>query len=134
MAQLEKKNLPSMWETWVWSLVWEGPLEKGKATHSSILAWRIPWTVYFVGLQRVSHDWVTFTYVTYIFTPTAFKIFSSWLFFNILIIMCFSMVFPWGSLGLRFVEFWFYHIWKPFSILFSDIFSLSLSYIYNYIR
>ena len=35
------KNLPAMWETWVRSLGWEGPLEKGKATHSSILAWRI---------------------------------------------------------------------------------------------
>ena len=33
-----------MWETWVQSLGWEDPLEKGKATHSSILAWRIPWT------------------------------------------------------------------------------------------
>ena len=39
------KNLPAMWETWVQSLDWEGPLEKGMATHSSILAWRIPWTV-----------------------------------------------------------------------------------------
>ena len=38
------KNLPAMWETWVQSLSWEDPLEKGKATHSSILAWRIPWT------------------------------------------------------------------------------------------
>ena len=44
VAQLVK-NLPAMWETWVQSLVWEDPLEKGKATHSSILAWRIPWTV-----------------------------------------------------------------------------------------
>ena len=35
-----------MWETWVWTLDWEDPLEKGKDTHSSILAWRIPWTVY----------------------------------------------------------------------------------------
>ena len=35
------KNPPAMWETWVQSLVWEDPLEKGKATHSSILAWRI---------------------------------------------------------------------------------------------
>ena len=43
-AQLVK-NLPSMQETWVRSLSWEDPLEKGKATHSSILAWRIPWTV-----------------------------------------------------------------------------------------
>ena len=42
MAQLVK-NLPAMWETWVRSLGWEDPLEKEKATHSSILAWRIPW-------------------------------------------------------------------------------------------
>ena len=39
------KNLPAMQETWVRSLGWEDPLEEGKATHSSILAWRIPWTV-----------------------------------------------------------------------------------------
>ena len=44
VAQLVK-NPPAMRETWVWSLGWEDPLEKGKATHSSILAWRIPWTV-----------------------------------------------------------------------------------------
>ena len=39
------KNLPAMWETWVRSLGWEDPLEKGKATRSSILAWRLPRTV-----------------------------------------------------------------------------------------
>ena len=39
------KNLPAMRETWVRSPGWEDPLEKGKATHFSILAWRIPWTV-----------------------------------------------------------------------------------------
>ena len=39
------KNPPAMWETWVQSLGWEAPLEKGKATHSSMLAWRIPLTV-----------------------------------------------------------------------------------------
>ena len=44
MAQLVK-NPPAMRETWVQSLGWEDPLEKGKATHSSILAWRIPWIV-----------------------------------------------------------------------------------------
>ena len=38
------KNLPAMQETWVGSLGWEDLLEKGMATHSSILAWRIPWT------------------------------------------------------------------------------------------
>jgi len=44
VAQLVK-NPPAMRETWVQSLGWEDPLEKGKATHSSILSWRIPWTV-----------------------------------------------------------------------------------------
>ena len=44
VAQL-LKNLPTMQEIWVRSLDWEDPLEKGKATHFSILAWRIPWTV-----------------------------------------------------------------------------------------
>ena len=44
MAQLVK-NLPAKRETWVWSLGWEDPLEKGKATLSSILAWRLTWTV-----------------------------------------------------------------------------------------
>ena len=44
VAQTVKKNLPPMQETWVQSLSWENPLEKGMATHSSILAWRIPWT------------------------------------------------------------------------------------------
>ena len=56
MAQVVK-NLPEMWETWVWSLDWEDPVEKGKTTNSSILAWRIPRTVYSVGSQRVRHDW-----------------------------------------------------------------------------
>ena len=44
MAQVVK-NLSAMKETWVLSLGWEDPLEKGKAIHSSTLAWRIPWTV-----------------------------------------------------------------------------------------
>ena len=43
VAQLVK-NLPAMWDILVQSLGWEDPLEKGKATHSGILAWRIPWT------------------------------------------------------------------------------------------
>jgi len=44
VAQLVR-NSPAMWEIWVQSLGWEDPLEKGMTTHSSILAWRIPWTV-----------------------------------------------------------------------------------------
>ena len=55
IAQLVK-NPPAMRETWVQSLGWEDPLEKGKATHSSILAWRIPRTVQSTGLQRVGQD------------------------------------------------------------------------------
>ena len=54
-------NPPAMQETWVGSLGWEDPLEKGMATHSSILAWRIPWTeepgvLQSIGSQRVGHD------------------------------------------------------------------------------
>ena len=45
------KNLPAIWETWVQSLCWEDPLEKGMTTHSSILAWIIPWTVQSMGSQ-----------------------------------------------------------------------------------
>ena len=48
VAQLVK-NPPTMWETWVRTLGWEDPLEKGKAIHSGILAWRIPWTVLSMG-------------------------------------------------------------------------------------
>ena len=55
VAQLVK-NLPAMRETWVQSLGWEDPLEKGKATHSSVLAWRIPSTVESVEAQRAGHD------------------------------------------------------------------------------
>ena len=42
--------------TWIWSLGWEDSLEKGKATHSSILTWRTPWIVQFMELQRVRHN------------------------------------------------------------------------------
>jgi len=70
------KNLPAMQETWVQSLGQEYPLKKGMATHSSILAWRIPWTeesggLQSTGAQRVGHDWVpnihthTHTHVNY---------------------------------------------------------------------
>ena len=64
VAQLVK-NLPSVWETWVQSLGWEDPLEKGTATHSSILAWRMSWTVQPIGSQRVRHDWATFIHFTF---------------------------------------------------------------------
>ena len=55
------KNLLAVWETWVRSLGWEDPLEKEMATHSGILAWKIPWTeepgrLQSMGSQRVRHD------------------------------------------------------------------------------
>ena len=53
-------NPPTMWETWVQSLGWEDPLVEGMATHSSILAWGIPWTepggLQSMGSQRAGHD------------------------------------------------------------------------------
>ena len=63
VAQLVK-NPPAMWETWVWSLGWDDPLERGMATYSNILAWRIAmdrgvWRAPVQGSQRVRDDWVT---------------------------------------------------------------------------
>ena len=60
VAQMVKR-LPTMWETWVQSLGREDFLEKEMATHSSILAWKIPWMeepggLQFMGSQRVGHD------------------------------------------------------------------------------
>ena len=58
------KRLPAVWETQVQSLGWEDPLEKEMTTHSSILAWRIPWReepgrLQSTGSQRAGHNWVT---------------------------------------------------------------------------
>ena len=68
MAQ-RLKRLPAMQETWVQSLGHEDPLEKEMATHSSILAWRIPWMeesggLQSTGSQRVGHDWATSLHFT----------------------------------------------------------------------
>ena len=68
------KNLPAMQETWVKSLGWEDLLEKGMATHSSVLAWEIPWTeepggLPSMGLQRVGYDRATKTKNLYLLTP-----------------------------------------------------------------
>ena len=69
------KSLPAVQETRVWSLCQEDHLEKGMAIHSSILAWRIPWTeetggLPSMGLQRVRHDWANNTRVYIIHTHT----------------------------------------------------------------
>ena len=68
MAQ-RLKHLPGMQETWVWSLGQEDCLEKEMATHSSTLAWKIPWTkepgrLQSMGSQRIRHDWVTSLHFT----------------------------------------------------------------------
>ena len=65
------KNLPAVQQTWFRSLSWEDLLEKEMATHSSILAWKIPRTeepdgLWSIGFQRVRHDWVTNTLLVHI--------------------------------------------------------------------
>ena len=75
------KNLSAMQKTWVPSLGQENPLEKEMATHSSILAWRIPWTeepgrLQAVGWQRLGHDWATNTFTFH------FNIAHTYLFLN----------------------------------------------------
>ena len=72
LVALRLMHLPAMWETLVWSLGQEDPLEKEKSTHSSILAWRIPWTeepgkLQSTGLQRVRNDWaLTLTFIYFL--------------------------------------------------------------------
>ena len=72
LVALVVKNLPAMQETWVWSLGWEDPLEKGMAAHSSILGWRIPWMeepggVQSTGSQSVIYSLGTNTFSFYVF-------------------------------------------------------------------
>ena len=72
------KNPPAMWETWVRSLGWEDALEKGMATHSSILAWRIPWAeepggLQTIGSQRGGHNLETEHARTYAHTARVCK-------------------------------------------------------------
>ena len=85
------KNLLAMQETWVLSLGWEDPLEKGMATYSSTLVWRIPWTeepggLQSIGSQRVGQYWVTNTPLlnctecplSTVFLPLAHVLFQNW--------------------------------------------------------
>ena len=110
VAQLVE-NLPARWETWVQSLGWEDPLEKEKATHSSILVWRNhgrqAWQATVHGLQRVERDWVTFTFISFStwlvfsgrskrFFKTPFKSLYQILSLNLAIFF-----FPWSKVGLR---------------------------------
>ena len=75
-------HLPAMRETQVWSLGWEDPLEKEMATHSSTLAWKIPWTeepgrLQPKGLQRVRHNWATSLYTSLILYTIVFASYFS---------------------------------------------------------
>ena len=81
VAQLVK-NPPAMWETWIQSLGWEDPLEKGKATYSCYLTWRIPWTI--MGSQK-SWIWLNNFHFTFIlqFKPFLYTC-------NLLIFFCFQ--------------------------------------------
>ena len=71
------KNPPAMQEMWVRSLGWEDPLEKGMATQSSILAWKILWMeepggLQSMGSQRVRHDWMTNTFQLFTLIPVTY--------------------------------------------------------------
>ena len=80
------KNLPAMQETRVWSLGQEDPLDKGMATHSSIVTWSTLWTeelggLQSMGLQRVGHDWATNTFIS---------LFKKHFFFNFIYLFIFG--------------------------------------------
>ena len=98
VAQLVK-NLPVMWETRVWPLGWEDPLEKGKATHSSSLVWKISWTeepsgLPSMGSQRVGHDWMTNTH-----TVSSYPL-HSWRNWRNLSLASFLLCLKWDTDGL----------------------------------
>ena len=111
MAQMVK-NLPAMQETQVGSLGQENPLEKGMGTHSSILAWRIPWTekpdrLQSMGSQRVAHDRATNTF----FHTFTFKMIFRWDFWS-----CVDPVMGWNfqELGVKWMHFAFgVHVTLP---------------------
>ena len=66
LGSSDGKESASLQETWIWSLGWENPLEKGRVTQSTILAWRIPWKEEHPwGLKKVGYDWATNTFTFY---------------------------------------------------------------------
>ena len=100
------KHMPTVQETQVWSLGWEDPLEKEMATHSSILAWKIPWTeepgrLQSMGLQRVGHDWATLL----LRSPIRLKISSGFL----VIFLIFLLSNLYFFVYFMFVFYWVFH-------------------------
>ena len=91
------KNLSAMCKTWVQSLSWEDPLEKKMATHSSILARRIPWTqepgeLQSLGMKRVGHDWGTNTFTSAIHKDSSRVFVTLWT-------VAARLLCPWDSPG-----------------------------------
>ena len=82
VAQLVK-NPPAMQETWVRSLGWEDPLEKGKATYSGILAWRIPWTVQSMGHKELDMTEQLSLIHIYVYIYILLKFFSTVVYYKI---------------------------------------------------
>ena len=74
MAQLVK-NLPAMWQTWVQSLGWGDPLEKGEATHASVLAWRIPWSLH--GIAKSQTQLSDFHFTESVILTEALRLFPA---------------------------------------------------------
>ena len=103
VAQLVK-NLPAVWETWVRYLGWEDPLEKGKATHSSILAWRIPWTVHEVVKSRTRLSDFHFHYEC---SVNCISLLVFYFFFQLyLIVVVYLSTLTWNS------SIYFYLLWR----------------------
>ena len=94
VAQLVK-NPPTMWETWVWSLGWEDSLEKGKVTHSSILAWRIPWST----VHRVTKSWTRLSdfHFTYFIVANDVEFFFMLFVVAVQLLSCIQPVTPWTA-------------------------------------
>ena len=120
------KHLPPMWETWVWSLGQEDPLEKEMATHSSILAWRVSWTeepgrLQSAGSRRVRHNWATslhfssHTHQCLLFVVILMVVIltgMSWYLYLIVILFCISLMIVIFSIFSCACWLSVYYLWK----------------------
>ena len=107
LAQMVK-SLPAMRDTWVRSLDQEDPLEKEMATHSSILAWKIPWTeepggLQSIGSQRVGHDWATSLSYELVLahSSTLLLITQQWLIQQVSINICHITLISWENIQMQ---------------------------------
>ena len=115
-------------ETWVQSLGWEGPLEEGMATHSNILAWKVPWTketggLRSMGSQRVGHDWATeHTHVLLSVLPPPFALLESKLQAgrDLLCLIPLGIISVWNSVWKIFNSLWISVTWIKKSLISPD--------------